>query len=224
MEDHFIIAEAGINHNGDIKIAKKLADAAKACDADSVKYQTFENIKFLKKYELTDEEFIDLKDYCDDIGIVFLSTPHTFRSIHFLNELVPMYKVAHPFMFVGKFLIEVDSYGKPIILSTGNQMSSNGMASLDEIGNALKFIKKSKVILMHCISKYPCGNPHYERINELKNSFKLEVGLSDHSKNIKIPKMKYIERHLMLPNIKSIDSNVSLNPKQFKQMVKYVKG
>lgn len=224
METPIIIAEAGINHNGKLSIAKRLADKAKDCGADAVKYQTFEEIHWLDKYELSDNDFYELKDYCDDIGIVFLSTPHTYRAIHFLYDLVPLYKVAGPNLFVGKFLYEISQMDKPLLLSTGNLMSNDGMASIEEITNALKFVNKKQVTLMHCVSKYPCKDPHYERIDILRKEFDLPVGLSDHCKIIKVPKdVAYVEKHFMLDDIKSIDKNVSLNPKQFKSMVKYLR-
>lgn len=222
MDNRLIIAEAGINHNGKLSVAKKLVDKAKEAGATAIKFQTFWNISFLKKYELTEKEFIELKEYCDDSQIMFLSTPHTYDAIHFLDKLVPMYKIAGPNLFVGKFLVEVDSKQKPILLSTGNLMSSSGMATIDEISHALSFIKKSKVTLMHCVSKYPCDDPHYDRIEELQDVFTLDVGLSDHSKNIIVPPLKVIERHFMIHEEKSIDSNVSLYPEQFKKMVKYL--
>ena len=220
-----IIAEVGINHNGEISLAKELVDVAKDVGADAVKFQTFNNITHLKNYELSYSEFVKLKKYCDKKQIIFLSTPHTFEAIHFLDELgISMFKVASTYLGLPNFLMEIASKGKPVMLSTGSLIHTDGMATNEEIMHALRYLDKSqKVILLHCVSKYPCKEPHYERINELK-SLCANVGLSDHSKTIEIPKVPYIEKHLMLDGVECIDELVSLIPSDFKKMVRYVNG
>jgi sialic acid synthase SpsE len=217
-----IIAEAGVNHNGNLETAKKLVKVASEAGADAVKFQTFWNIELLKKYELSKKEFLVLKEYCDSKGILFLSTPHTFEAIHFLDELIPVYKIASTYLPNINFLREVANKNKPILLSTGSLVHDNGMATDEEIGNALKFIPDAKVTLLHCVSKYPCVNPMYERVSEL-SKFNCSVGISDHSMNIKLPRgLEIYEKHIMLENQRCVDENVSLRPKQFKEMIEWL--
>jgi len=222
-DDHcFIIAEAGINHNGDIDTARRLAREAKNCGADAVKFQTFWNIRWLSEYELSREEFIELFCYCNKIGIEFMSTPHDFEAIHFIDSLVNIHKVASCFMGVPNFLKEIGNKNKPLLLSTGSFHNSNGMLSSDSINRGLPFIPHQNIILMHCISKYPCKQSNLYRIEELK-SFGFPVGYSDHTKNIKMPQVPVLEKHFMLDDVHSIDEYVSLKPDKFRQMVEYIR-
>jgi len=215
-----IIAEAGLNHNGDIKLAKKLVDAASDSGADAVKFQTFWNISRLSKYELTKKEFKELKEYCDSKDIEFMSTPHTFDAIHFLDDLVESYKVASTYVGNINFLKEIAEKGKPMYISTGSLISSDGMMTTSDISNALDYLDYDNIILLHCVSKYPCINPRYERIYTL-NDIGYPVGLSDHSKNIYIPDLPIvaIEKHIMLEGIECLDSDVSITNIEFPKMV-----
>lgn len=215
-----IIAEIGINHNGNLDLAKQLIDKAKWAGADVAKFQTFWNIARLKEYEFKKEEWIEIKEYCDNKEITFASTPHTFNAIHFLEDLVPFYKIAHTYISLPNFLIEIANKGKPILVSTGNIFNEDGMATDEEILNTLKYLEDCEVTLMHCVSKYPCNDPHYERIDELKE-LGYPVGLSDHSREIKLPKgLPVYEKHLMLKDMDCIDRKVSITPKVFKYIVK----
>ena len=152
-----------------------------------------------------------------------MSTPHTFKAIHFLDDIMPIYKIASTYLGLPNFLLEVARKNKPIYLSVGNIIHNNGMATDEEIKNALSFIPNADVTLLHCVSKYPCIDPHYERIDELRK-FNLPVGLSDHTKNIEIPKnISVLEKHFMLDNQKCIDSNVSLPPYEFMKIINSIK-
>ena len=213
-----IIAEAGINHLGILNNAKKLVLAAKLSGADAVKFQTFWNIGRLKEYELTKDEFIELKNYCDKKDILFLSTPHCIEAIDFLDDLVPIHKLASPSIINKEFLEKIKSKNKPILLSTGSIINSDGMATDNEISLALNYLSDSEVILLHCVSKYPCYFNHLERIEELKK-FGKTVGISDHTKELYLPKFPVIEKHLKLDNIDCPDNNVSLTPHEFRTMV-----
>lgn len=219
-----IIAEAGINHNGSLDIAKDLVDAAKDAGADAVKFQTFWGITRLEKYELLPGQWKNLKNYCDNKEITFLSTPHTFEAIHFLDDLVPIHKVASTYLGNANFLMEVNSKNKPILLSTGNIMKNDGMASLEEIRNAIKYVDLNRTTLMICQSKYPSNNIDMEREHYLRQMGCKTVGLSDHSKLIKIPRYQVIEKHFMLEDLECIDKDVSLTPSEFKEMVKWLKS
>jgi len=217
----FVIAEAGINHNGNIEDAKKLVDAAVWAGADAVKFQTFWSISRLESFELSEEEWYELKRYCDSSEIMFMSTPHTFPAIHFLDELVSIYKIPSTYLGVPNFIMEVASKNKPVLLSTGNINRDDGMATDEEIANALKYVNnRSTVTLMHCVSKYPCSDPHYERIDDLR-PLCMNVGLSDHSNNIVVPRnIDVLEKHIMLEDSVCPDMEVSLTPEEFKEMVK----
>ena len=220
----FIVAEAGINHNGDLNLAMQLVDAAIEAGADAVKFQTFwDKSPKLKKYELSKQDTITLIEYCFRKGIMFFSTPHTLDAIDFLDHFVTIWKLASPFIVDEEFVKKIAATKKPVLLSTGSIKNKDGMATMKEIKQALDWLPDSNVTLLHCVSKYPCKDPHYERIEELK-AFGKRVGLSDHSKNIKVPIVPVIERHFMLKGQECIDAPVSLDQYQFKEMVDYLRG
>jgi len=224
----FIIAEAGVNHNGNIELAKKLIDVAVEAHADAVKFQTFKaektiaaetpratyqmqnmpeenenQLEMVKRLELKFEDFRILKEYCNSKGIMFLSTPFDFESVDILEPLVPLYKIASGEIINIPLLKHIASKGKPIILSTG-------MATLGEIEEAIEAIDEinpsiSK-ILLHCTTNYPTP---FEEVNlramlTLKEAFKLPVGYSDHTLGIEVPVAavalgaKVIEKHFTL--------------------------
>lgn len=206
-----VIAEAGVNHNGDINLAKKLIDVAKAAKADYVKFQTFEaknlttkigelaeyqkkqvgdysnQYEMLKSLELTKEMHEDLISYCDQVGIKFLSTAFDVSSLKLLLELdcklikIPSGDLTNYFL-----LSEAAKTKLPIILSTG-------MGSYQEISAALKCLysngaKKEDIVVLHCTTEYPC---EYSEVNllamiEIKKKFGVQVGYSDHTKGISV--------------------------------------
>ena len=122
------------------------------------------------------------------------------------------------------FLNEFRNSKKRILLSTGSITNSNGLATISEIKRALEILEKNNITLLHCVSKYPCDSPYYERILELEDIFSIDVGLSDHSKNIDVPRVPYLEKHIMLHNVDSIDKDVSLYPEEFTIMVNNIEG
>jgi len=234
----FVIAEIGINHNGKIDLAKQLIDVAKKSGVDAVKFQTFKTenlvtsenqLKLLKKVELGHEDFKELKRYCNKKKIIFLSTPHTEDAIDFLEPLVPAYKIGSGDLTNLPFLEKVAKKKKPIILSTG-------MANLKEIKEAVKTIKKAgnnKIILLHCTTSYPCPleDVNLRAMLTLKKEFNLPVGYSDHTLGILVPIMavamgaKVIEKHFTLDkNLPGPDHKASLEPKEFKEMVKAIRN
>jgi sialic acid synthase SpsE len=166
----FIIAEAGVNHNGKLDIAKKLVDAAVIAGVDAVKFQTFKaegvvtedasiasyakknlgknltQLEMIKRYELTYHEFNELKKYCDKKKIAFLSTPHSFDAIDFLEDIVPAYKFGSGDLTNIPALQYAARKHKPMILGTG-------MATLSEIRTALRAIHATgnhQIIALHC--------------------------------------------------------------------------
>lgn len=208
----FIIAEAGVNHNGSLDTAKKLVDVAAAAHADAVKFQTFKaeslvipNLKkakyqidntrtgesqfsMLKRLELPLSAFRQLYNYCAKKNIIFMSTPFDEESVDFLDSIgMKIFKIPSS-EIINKPLIQyIALKKKPIILSTG-------MSYLKEVRNALAWIEEihreikqdSEIILLHCVSCYPAS---FEEVNllaikTLKSSFNLPVGFSDHTQGI----------------------------------------
>ncbi len=248
----FIIAEAGVNHNGDINLAKKLIDIAKISGADAVKFQTFkasklvsasaplakyqkENIKkgstqlkMLKQLELDFKSFEILKKYADRKGIMFLSTPFDYESAQFLKKLgVPLFKISSGDLTNLPFLELIAKYKKPLILSTG-------MSTLLEVQEAVAIITKfnKKLILLHCVSNYPASfkTVNLRVLQTLKEKTQLVIGYSDHTLGIEIPiasvafGAKVIEKHFTLDKeLKGPDHKASLNPEELKNMVKAIR-
>lgn len=248
----FIIAEAGINHNGDVKIAKKMIEVAKEAGADAIKFQTFKaenlvtkyarmaryqknntkrkekQIEMMKKFEMRYEDFEELKEYCDKKEIMFLSTPHSFDAIDFLEKLIPAYKIGSGDLTNLSFLKKIAEKEKPIILSTG-------MANLGEIEEAVETIKNNgneEIVLLHCISSYPAKveDVNLKAIQTLKQSFKLPVGFSDHTLSTVIPAVAVamgacvIEKHFTLnKNMEGPDHKASLEPEELKEMIKNIR-
>jgi len=223
----FIIAEAGINHNGDLKLAKDLVDSAVSSGANAVKFQTFWNIGRLEKYEFSFRDWISLINYCEHRHIYFMSTPHCFQAIDFLDEYVSIHKIASPYISDPLFVKLVASKNKPMLISTGNIKNYNKMASNKSIRECIGYIGDDRikhVVLLHCVSEYPCEDGHYERIDQIKRLTGIAVGLSDHTKNIELPKgLPVYEKHIMLEDIDCVDKCVSLTPNEFKEMVKWLR-
>ena len=223
-----IIAEAGINHNGSLKLAFKLIDAAKNCGADYVKFQTAvpdevvlpsankatyqkKNIKdkekqidMIRKFHFSLDKFYEIKNYCKKKKIKFLSSPFDNTSLNFLIKMrVEMLKI--PSGEITNFLLlqKASEYKKKILLSTG-------MATEKEIFNAIsilgKKLKKKNIVLLQCNTAYPTpfSDANLAMINEYKKKFKLKVGYSDHTPGIEASLAavalgsEYIEKHLTL--------------------------
>lgn len=250
-EPCFIIAEAGVNHNGDIKLAKELIDVAKEAGADAVKFQTFktENLvtkdadmaeyqkknlrtiesqpDMLKKLELKEGDFFELKKHCDEIRIIFLSTPHSEDAIDFLEKLVPAFKIGSGDLTNLPFLEKIAKKGKPIILSTG-------MGKLKEVKDAVKAIKKynDQLILLHCTTDYPCleKDVNLKAMQTVRKECNCLVGYSDHTLSLEVPVIAVslgavvVEKHITLDkNMEGPDHKASLNRDEFKEMVKDIR-
>lgn len=248
MDKVLIIAEAGVNHNGDIEIAKALIRAAKEAGADIVKFQTAklsslvskvakmaeyqkENIDkeesqkdMLSKLLLPFESFVALFDYCSEVGIQFLSTPFDIESIIFLKDLVTIWKVPSGEITNYPYLVEIAKTGMPVILSTG-------MSELNEIDAAMRVLRDngcSEITLLHCNTQYPTP---YEDVNllamnTLKERYGVSVGYSDHTNGIEVPVAavalgaEVIEKHFTLDKtMEGPDHKASLEPNELKAMV-----
>lgn len=250
----FIIAEAGVNHNGDIALAYQLIDKAVDADCDAVKFQTFNPKKLvskktkmasyqekntgknqtqqqmLEKLTFKKDDFIELKKYCDKKNIIFLSTPFDEESADLLYDLVPYYKIGSGDLTNHKLLEHIAKKNKPMILSTG-------MSYLKEVEKAIQVIKqvnnKIELFLLHCTTNYPCP---IEEVNlkamiTLKDAFKLPVGYSDHTEGIEIPiaatalGANIIEKHFTLDKtMEGPDHKTSLEPEELKEMVKKIRN
>lgn len=245
----FIIAEAGVNHNGDITLAKQLIEAAVDAGADAVKFQTFRadaivtftaekaayqkettaseesQYEMIKQLELTYQEFNELYDYAGSKGIIFLSTPFDEESIGFLDELgVPAFKIPSGEITNILLLKKIAETKKPIILSTG-------MATLGEVEEAVTHLRQHgarDIILLHCTTSYPASihSVNLRAMETLRCAFKVSVGYSDHTEGITIPiaaaamGAKVIEKHFTLDqSLPGPDHRASLEPVELKAMV-----
>jgi N-acetylneuraminate synthase len=194
----FIIAEIGVNHNGDIKLAKRMIDGAKQAGAHAVKFQTWTKNslyseeflkdkdlfrKGLEEYSLSEKEYKDLADYCYKKDIIFSATPFSEKEVDLLVELeVPFIKVASMDVNNYPFLKYIGEQGLPVILSTG-------FAHTWEIARAVQTIKDTgneDIAILHCISDYPPSieDLNLKNIQYLMDVFDLPVGYSDHSRDI----------------------------------------
>lgn len=247
------IAEAGINHDGDLKIAKKMIDAAASAGADYVKFQSFKAEKLvtpdalrssyivkgshkgesfkdlLKRLELNKEGHIILKKYCDDKNIKFLSTPFDVESFKLLLTLgIDVVKVASGDLTNIPFLRELAAPRLPMIISTG-------MATLGEIEEALNAVAKegnSRIILLHCVSWYPAQIPetNLRYMNTLKKAFGFPVGYSDHTLGITMSIAAralgavVLEKHFTLDAKKfGPDHSASIEPEELSALVRGIR-
>ena len=231
----FIIAEIGINHNGDFYKAKKLIDAAKRAGADAVKFQTYITEKrvqknspifnILKKCELSFKEFYLLKKYAQNKKIEFMSTPFDIESFNFLKKIgVNKIKISSFDIINTKFLKEMSKKHSDFIMSVG-------MSTYQEIKKAIKILvknPKNKISLLHCVSSYPTSekDSQLKCITILKKIFKYKIGHSDHTNDIFVPLCavamgaEIIEKHFMLNSkMKCVDKPVSITENQMKKLV-----
>ncbi|MCX8130709.1 MAG: N-acetylneuraminate synthase [Clostridia bacterium] len=250
----FIIAEAGVNHNGNLRLAIELINAAFAAGADAVKFQTFHADKLvtksaekaqyqkeatgssesqyqmLRRLELTYEDHVKLFSYCKNKGIVFLSTPFDSESVDLLDELgVGIFKISSGDLTNMPMLQYVAAKGKPVILSTG-------MADIKETEEAVLWMRKAGVkhlALLHCTTNYPTPYPevNLKAMETMKEAFKIPVGYSDHTVGIEVPLAAaalgacIIEKHFTLDKtMEGPDHKASLNPVELKMMVEGIRN
>jgi len=208
-----IIAEAGVNHNGSIEMAKKLVEKAKEAGVDYIKFQTFKASKLvtkaakqaeyqqknigkegdsqyqmLKKLELSPEEHEILIDYCKELGIKFFSTAFDFDSIDYLHSLnLGLWKIPSGEVTNYPFLKRIAAFNEPTILSTG-------MCDMEDVKAAVNALcknglSKENLILLHCNTEYPTPfeDVNLKAMDALRKEFGVEVGYSDHTKGIEVP-------------------------------------
>ena len=254
MNKVLIIAEAGVNHNGSIKIAKQLIDAAADAGVDYIKFQTFRTEKLvsktapkadyqiqntgndnsqynmLKRLELSENDHWELIDYCNKRNVKFFSTAFDIDSVSFLYRL-GQWKIPSGEITNFPYLCAIGKTRQPVILSTG-------MANLQEIEEAIKVLvqfgtTKEEITLLHCTTEYPAPKNEVNllAIQTLKNHFGLNVGYSDHTQGIEIPVAAValgatvIEKHFTLSrDLEGPDHKASLEPNELKQMVQYIRN
>lgn len=248
MAKTLIIAEAGVNHNGSLEIAKQLVRTAKECGADIVKFQTAKldslvskfaemadyqkantgkvesQKEMLSKLLLTFDEFKELAEYCKEVGIMFLSTPFDIESIHFLNDMQEIWKIPSGEITNYPYLVEIAKTGKKVILSTG-------MSELDEIRAAVDVLRNNganNIIILHCTTEYPAplAEVNLNVMTTLKKEFGCKVGYSDHTRGIEVSLAavamgaEVIEKHFTLDrNMEGPDHKASLEPNELKALV-----
>ncbi|MBR5166487.1 MAG: N-acetylneuraminate synthase [Salinivirgaceae bacterium] len=214
MKHVLIIAEAGVNHNGSIEIAKQLIDKAVEAGVDIIKFQTFKSEKLvsksakqadyqkknlnnsdndsqlsmLKKLELSDSDHNQLIEYCNKKNIKFFSTAFDFESIDYLHSInIGLWKIPSGEITNYPYLKKIAQFGEPVILSTG-------MCEIEDISAALKVLmdnglSKDKISILHCNTEYPTPfkDVNLLAMNELKERFGVRVGYSDHTNGIEVP-------------------------------------
>lgn len=245
----FIIAEAGVNHNGKLDLALGLVDAASEAGADAVKFQAFKaeqvvvagtgmaeyqkkntgkkegQLEMLKKLEFDEKWYPQVLKRCKEKGIIFLSTPHGgFASVDLLKDKVLAFKFGSGDLNNSPVLQHAARLKKPMIISTG-------MGSPKEIKEAVSVISKAgnnQIIILHCVTNYPAefSEINLRVLQSLMKSFKFPVGYSDHTLGAEASLAavslgsSIIEKHLTLnKNLPGPDHICSLDPKEFKQMV-----
>lgn len=250
----YIIAEAGVNHNGKLDLALKLCDAAKDAGVDAVKFQTWktENIvtaqarqaayqtentgkeesqyDMLKNLELSYDHFRTIQNYCEKIGIDFLSTPDEEESLEFLVSLgLPFIKVGSGEVTNIPYLRKIGACKMPVILSTG-------MSNIGQVATAYDTLLQAgakQVSLLHCTTNYPCpmDEVNLKAMLTLRDAFKCHIGYSDHTMGTEVPVAavalgaEIIEKHFTLDRtMEGPDHKASLEPAELKLMVHQIRN
>ncbi len=249
----FVIAEAGVNHNGDIALARKLIYAAADAGADAVKFQTFKadrlttasapkaeyqtrltdaaesQQEMLRKLELSENSHVELLKHAQRRGILFLSTPFDECSAEFLNKLgIPLFKIPSGEITNLPFLEQIARMKKPIILSTG-------MANMDEVEAAVKAIQRAEndeIILLQCVTNYPAApaDTNLRAMRTMSERLHVATGYSDHTLGIEVSLSAValgacvIEKHLTLDkNLPGPDHRASSEPEEFAALVRGIR-
>lgn len=244
-----IIAEIGVNHNGNIEVAKELIREAKKAGVDAVKFQTYKaemmvsrsamkanyqklttgieesQLDMIKKLELSFDEFKIIRKYCDEIGIRFMSTPFDSESVTFLSEVgMEIWKIPSGEITNLPHLIKIAKLKKPVILSTG-------MSTLDDVRSAVKTLKDNGVrelTVLHCTTEYPTLYPdvNLRAMCTIRDELGVKVGYSDHTRGIEVSiaavalGATVIEKHFTLDkNMEGPDHKASIDPCELKNLV-----
>ena len=244
----FIVAEIGINHNGEIGIAKDTISAAAASGANAVKFQkrtpalcvpmnqreilretpwgTMTYMDYRYRMEFSIEQYVELKSFAENLGLQFFATPWDIDSVKFLVQLgIPCIKIASASLTDVELLDAVALTSLPIIISTG-------MSTLEEIELAVERIRGNDFIIAHSTSTYPCPTEELNlmMVKTLKDKFKCIVGYSGHESGVSttvaavVLGAKYIERHITLDRAMwGSDHAASLEPQGFSRLVRDIR-
>lgn len=244
-----IIAEAGVNHNGSMELAKKMVHAAKEAGADYVKFQTFvpkelvsryaakadyqkettdageSQLQMLEKLALREKDFVELKQYCKECGIGFISTPFDLKSMEFLESLdMDFWKIPSGEVTNYPYLEKIGKTGRKVVMSTG-------MCELSEIREAIQVLEENgtmDITLLHCNTEYPTPfeDVNLRAMEQMKQELGKPIGYSDHTIGIEVPIAAaalgavVIEKHFTLDkSMDGPDHRASLEPDELKQMV-----
>ncbi len=234
----YVIAEGGLNHNGDINIAKKLIDSAKECGANAIKFQTYKTENFVretnqyfdvfKNAELNFEQFKELKNYSKSIGLTFFSTPFDIESAEFLNQLeIPCFKIASSDLTNLPLITKIAKMQKPMIISSG-------LSTMNEINDAVNcclFEGNNQIALLHCVANYPTqpNEVNMNVINTLKKTFDFPVGYSDNGESSLVDIVavsmgaNIIEKHFTLDKkMSGPDHGFSIDPNGLKSLISQI--
>ena len=237
-KETYVIAEGGLNHNGDVKIAKALIDAAKNCGANAIKFQTYKTENFVretnqyfdvfKNAELSFEQFEELKDYSKSLDLTFFSTPFDFESAEFLNQIeIPCFKIASSDLTNLPLITSIAKMHKPMIISSG-------LATMNEIETAVNcclFEGNNKIALLHCVANYPTqsNEVNLNVINTLKKIFDFPIGYSDNGESTLVDIVavsmgaNIIEKHFTLDkNMSGPDHGFSIDPNGLKSLISQI--
>jgi N,N'-diacetyllegionaminate synthase len=235
----YVVAEAGLNHNGDVNLAKQLIEKAAECGADAIKFQTFKTEEFLaansqyfdnfKNVELSYEEFSELNDFSKNIGISFFSAPFDLQSANFLNTLdMPCFKIASSDLTNFPLIKNIAKFGKPMIISTG-------LANMKEVEDVIELCQSQnnkQLILLHSVSNYPTlpEETNLEVMNSLKKQFDYPVGYSDNGDSSLVDitaacmGANMLERHFTLDKkLEGPDHFFSINPLELKDLIQQIR-
>ena len=234
----YVIAEGGLNHNGDINIAKKLINEAKECGANAIKFQTYKTENFVretnqyfdvfKNAELTFKEFKELKNYSESIGLTFFSTPFDMESAEFLNELeIPCFKIASSDLTNLPLITKIAKMQKPMIISSG-------LSTINEINDAVNcclFEGNNQIAILHCVANYPTqpNEVNMNVINTLKKTFDFPIGYSDNGESSLVDIVavsmgaNIIEKHFTLDKkMAGPDHGFSIDPNGLKSLISQI--
>lgn len=253
IQNCYLIAEIGVNHNGDMGLAKEMILEAKKSGADAVKFQTFtaeslvtrdtpkvayqlntsspgeSHYEMIKRLELGRQDHVTLFEYCNNMGIDFISTPYDVESARFLNDIgVKLFKTASADLVDLPLQEYLASTGKPVMVATG--MANLG--EIEQVVNIFDEYNNPNLLLLQCVSNYPCSDMalNLKVMHTLSSAFRLPVGYSDHSEGFLAAALsvaldaKVIEKHFTLDkNMAGPDHKASSTPDEFRELVMYVR-
>lgn len=244
----FIIAEIGINHNGDIEIARQLIDVARAAGCDAVKFQkrtprvcvppelaslpretpwgTMTYLEYKERIEFGVEEFTAIDQYCNDAGIIWFASPWDVPSVEFLESFnTPIFKVASACLTDDDLLRAIQATGRPVIMSTG-------MSTLEEIDHAVSLLDRERLILGQATSTYPCKPEelNLRAIQSLRERYGVPVGYSGHETGLQTTVASvalgavFVERHITLDrSMWGTDHAASVEPQGLSRLVRDIR-